>query len=268
MPSLNDFRALLFDVDLTLTNSKREVSGQLVERLKELAQRNLQIGVCTGRTYVALKETIFPYFPSEALHITAGGSQVVNGQGQIIWQSLLSEKTCHELNTLGQEHHQMYYIPTMESGYGTQTFLDKYQGLHNLIPPLKLLDELTEWTPPCMVFVNVSPEFLDILQQRTDITLKVSTSSLNFVSVDVTAKGVTKATGITEWGKAVGIEPSQVIGVGDSDNDVEFLDMVGYAVGMGNSTPQIKALADRVIGSTDEEGLAVYLDALLKGQLV
>ncbi len=268
MPTLANFRALLFDVDLTLTNSQREISPQLAERLKELAARQLHVGVCTGRTYVALHDTILPYFPPEALHITAGGSQVVNGRGQIIWQAVLRRETCQELHQLGQQYRQMYYIPTMKSGYGSPSFIAKYQGLHNLIPPLKPVDQLTEWTPPCMVFVNISPKFRHILEQRTDITLKVSTSSTNFVSVDITAQGVTKATGIKEWCKALQIQPNEVIGIGDSDNDVEFLQTVGYAVGMGNSTPQIQALVDHLIGSTDQDGLAVYLDALLKGQPV
>lgn len=265
MAILSDFAGILFDVDMTLTNSKREVTPDLSQALKELTAAGYMVGTCTGRAYVALKQPIMPLFPPEAAHITSGGSQVITTRGQIIWQALLPKDTCLELHRLGQQYNQMYYLPTLEHGYASQPFIQRYQGLHTLIPPLRPIEELQRWEASYMVFVNISPEFQSILSQRDDVTYKTSISTQQYISVDVTPKGIDKSSGVAEWCKHHDISPQQVIGVGDSNNDLEFLECVGFAVAMGNSTPEILKRAHRVIDHTDQNGLAVYLQQILKG---
>lgn len=265
MPKLNDFAGILFDVDMTLTNSRREVAPNIVELFQACRERGLRLGSCTGRAFVALKKTILPLFPDESLHVTSGGSQVITQDGQVNWQSKLPENTCYELHKLGEQYGQMYYLPTLEYGYASPSFIKQYEGLHNLVPPLRPISELKEWTATFMVFVNITEEFQKILEQRTDVTLRVSVSTQNFTSIDVTPKGVNKATGLLHWCDHYQLDPSQVIGIGDSDNDLEFLDVVGFAVGMGNSTQEVLKRVDRVIDHTDQNGLAVYLERILKG---
>jgi Cof subfamily protein (haloacid dehalogenase superfamily) len=262
---LSDYAGILFDVDMTLTNSAREVTLELADTLKKLTEAGYTLGTCTGRAYIALKQPILPLFAPNAAHITAGGSQVITTDGQVIWQTLLPEQTCFKLHQLGQQYNQMYYLPTLEHAYASKSFIERYQGLHSLIPPLRPIEELGTWQASYMVFVNISPEFQSILEQLDDVTYKTSISTQRYVSVDVTPKGVNKATGVLEWCKYHGVTPEQVIGIGDSDNDLEFLNCVGFSVAMGNSTSAILKRAKRVIDHTDQNGLAVYLQQLLKG---
>jgi len=268
MATLTDYSAILVDVDMTLTNSQREVSPNLQISLKQLSEKGVKLGVCTGRTYVSLLKPILPFFMDGSLHIVAGGSQIVSKEGEVKWQQLLPEQTVKDIIAMADLTGEMYYLANTKQGYGNQTFIETYENLHRLIPPLKLISELTDWQIPAIVCVNVSDAFLAELNKRTDITLKTSVSTGNFVSLDITPKGVTKENGVRAWCKLHQLEPHQVIGVGDSDNDVEFLKTVGFAVAMGNSTDQIKAVAHKTIGTTDEEGLAIYLDSLVKGSLV
>ena len=265
MPKLNDFAGILFDVDMTLTNSRREVSPKISDLLQACRERGLKLGTCTGRAFVALKKTILPLFPDGSMHITSGGSQVITQDGQVNWQAVLPEKTCYELHKLGEQYSQMYYLPTLEYGYGSPKFIEKYEGLHNLVPPLRPITELQQWDATFMVFVNITAEFQKILEQRDDVTFRLSVSTQNFTSIDVTPKGVNKSTGLLQWCKHYSLDPSRVIGVGDSDNDLEFLDIVGFAVGMGNSTKDVLKRVDRVIDHTNQNGLAVYLERILKG---
>lgn len=255
---------ILFDVDLTLTNSQRQVSPAVQEALAALATRQLPIGVCTGRTYVSLQQTILPLFPAQSLHVVAGGSQLITKEGDVRWQQLLPAATVREITQLADQLGEMYYLATPQQGFGNARFIGRYQNLHHLIPPLRPVSELTTWAVPALVCVNVSPDFLAQLQRRTDITLKTSLSTQNFVSLDITPVGITKASGVQAWCQHLDISPAQVIGIGDSDNDREFLAAVGTAVAMGNSTPAVQALADEVIGDTDADGLAVYLQRVLK----
>lgn len=268
MSTLDAFSAILFDVDMTLTTSQRVVSPATQTALQQLAQRGIALGVCTGRTFVSLIKPVLPYFPGGSYHIVAGGSQIVSKEGEVQWQQLLPVETVKEIIALADETNEMYYLANTKQGYGNQRFIDTYQNLHSLIPPLEHLSTLTDWQIPAMVCVNVSSTFLNKLQQRDDVTLKTSVSTGNFVSLDITPKGVTKENGVKEWCKLMDIPTHKVIGVGDSDNDLEFLNAVGYSIAMGNSTEHIKKTAHKTIGETDQDGLAVYLDSLLKGATV
>jgi hypothetical protein len=57
----------------------------------------------------------------------------------------------------------------------------------------------------------------------------------------------------------LGVAPERVMAVGDSENDIPMLRAAGFAVAMGNATPALKAVADWIAPSLDEEGAAVAL---------
>lgn len=79
---------------------------------------------------------------------------------------------------------------------------------------------------------------------------------------DITPAGVTKATGVDVWAKLQGYSLEEITGFGDSENDFEFLKAVGTSVALGNAIDELKHHSDVVIGHTNDEGLAMYLEAL------
>ncbi len=63
------------------------------------------------------------------------------------------------------------------------------------------------------------------------------------------------------------IDQQDVIAFGDEHNDLELLDYAGWGVVMANGTDQLKGIANDVTPlSNQEDGLAVYLEKLLKLQ--
>jgi hydroxymethylpyrimidine pyrophosphatase-like HAD family hydrolase len=62
------------------------------------------------------------------------------------------------------------------------------------------------------------------------------------------------------------IEAQQVIAVGDDMNDLQMIRHSGLGVAMGNARPALKPAADLVIGSSSEDGLAVFIEDLLRGK--
>ncbi len=59
-----------------------------------------------------------------------------------------------------------------------------------------------------------------------------------------------------------GIEPSQVVAFGDMPNDLPLLDWAGRSVAVANAHPRVLAVADDVTLSSDEDGVAVWLERL------
>lgn len=81
--------------------------------------------------------------------------------------------------------------------------------------------------------------------------------------VEVMAQGSTKATGLAQLCKHLGIVPQEVMAFGDAPNDTEMLQWAGVGVAMGNADDALKAQANRVTTSNAADGVAVVIEQLL-----
>ena len=79
----------------------------------------------------------------------------------------------------------------------------------------------------------------------------------------ITKKGATKESAIKMICDKCGIELSNVIAFGDDYADIAMLRVSGLGIAMGNAIKEVKEAADIVIGSNDEDGIAVYLESCL-----
>lgn len=82
--------------------------------------------------------------------------------------------------------------------------------------------------------------------------------------VEVTPPGVDKASGLAVVAAELGIDPADVLVFGDMPNDIPMFLWAGHRVAVANAHPEVLALADEVTLSNDRDGVAVYLDELLK----
>lgn len=77
--------------------------------------------------------------------------------------------------------------------------------------------------------------------------------------LDLAPEGVSKASGLTYLCDRLGIAASDVLAVGDGNNDLEMLIWAGRGVAMGQSPESLKVVADHITGTIDEDGLATEL---------
>ncbi len=80
--------------------------------------------------------------------------------------------------------------------------------------------------------------------------------------IEVFDPSVNKWAGILKVAASRGIPPEAIIAIGDDMNDLHMVREAGLGVAMGNARPEIKAVANRVIGTNAEEGLAAFLEGL------
>jgi Cof subfamily protein (haloacid dehalogenase superfamily) len=81
--------------------------------------------------------------------------------------------------------------------------------------------------------------------------------------IEVTAAGVSKASGLAWIADHYGVEPGRVVAFGDMPNDSAMLRWAGRGVVVANGHPEAFAAADTVTLGNDADGVAVYLDELL-----
>ncbi|MBX5488141.1 5-amino-6-(5-phospho-D-ribitylamino)uracil phosphatase YitU [Mycolicibacterium hassiacum DSM 44199] len=78
--------------------------------------------------------------------------------------------------------------------------------------------------------------------------------------VEVVPRGISKATGIEEVARPLGIRPEEVVTFGDMPNDVPMLQWAGLGVAMGNAHPEALAAADEVTTTNADDGVARVLE--------
>jgi hydroxymethylpyrimidine pyrophosphatase-like HAD family hydrolase len=82
--------------------------------------------------------------------------------------------------------------------------------------------------------------------------------------LELSAPGVTKASALEAHCARLGIAAGEVVAFGDMPNDLPMLRWAGCGVAMANAHPEVLAAADAVTRSNEEDGVAVYLEPLLR----
>ncbi|MGH8860857.1 MAG: HAD family hydrolase [Jatrophihabitantaceae bacterium] len=89
------------------------------------------------------------------------------------------------------------------------------------------------------------------------------THSSSFGLLELAAPGVTKASGLAEVASQHGIAADEVVAIGDMPNDIPMLQWAGTSYAVGNAHRSVRAAADSVVGSNDEDAVAEVIEGLL-----
>ncbi|WP_280468513.1 HAD family hydrolase [Nocardia cyriacigeorgica] len=94
-----------------------------------------------------------------------------------------------------------------------------------------------------------------LVGDRADITY-----STDHGLIELSAPGVTKASGLRTVAERLGVDPSAAIAFGDMPNDIPMLTLAGRGVAMANAHPEALAAANEVTTTNAEDGVARVLE--------
>lgn len=77
---------------------------------------------------------------------------------------------------------------------------------------------------------------------------------------DIVPNGVNKGTGIDVMANHFGFDLSETLAVGDGGNDIPMINHAAVGIAMGNASADVKAVADYVTDSVDDDGLSKALE--------
>ena len=100
-----------------------------------------------------------------------------------------------------------------------------------------------------------------ITRQVSDGKATVALSQPYFL--DATALRANKGDGVEAVAKAMGVALAQVAVIGDMPNDLPMFSRAGFSVAMGQAPEAVRAAADWVTRSNEEDGVAHAIDRLI-----
>jgi Cof subfamily protein (haloacid dehalogenase superfamily) len=121
-------------------------------------------------------------------------------------------------------------------------------------PALKLLFGHPAWS---------ADDLLAVAQESVGTLVEPTHSNPERSAIELSARGVSKATTLARLCQARSIDASEVLAFGDMPNDLPMLAWAGTAVAVANAHPQVLAAVTHVTASNDEDGVAQVLERML-----
>nr|MDZ8230703.1 HAD family hydrolase [Nostoc sp. ChiQUE02] len=90
---------------------------------------------------------------------------------------------------------------------------------------------------------------------------------LNKGAVMVLPSGINKATGLAAALADMQLSPENVVGIGDAENDYDFLSFCGCSVAVANALPMLKERVDFVTNGSRGDGVIELIEKLIRSDL-
>jgi Cof subfamily protein (haloacid dehalogenase superfamily) len=224
----------------------------------------LLVIVVTGRMFQAVR----PYLTGDELVVCYQGAAVADpATGDFLLHVPIPIELAREAIAAIQD-----------AGHGLNCYVDDELYVAQVTPEaegyanfqhieLRVVGPLLDWLEraPTKLVVVGDPEELDGLgaglRTRFGGRLFISKSLPFFL--ELAHPNVSKGSGLQFVADRLGFTPQQTIAFGDGENDLELIDWAAYAVAVENAHPIVKARADFVCPSAEDEGVAQVIEAFL-----
>jgi len=263
-------KAVFMDLDNTLLRSDKGVSDYTVSVLRRCREQGIKVAFATARprraidrisptggidgTLAAIPRDGLVYHGGVAVEadgalIARNGIETATAKALIdalltCWPNaalfLEVAETLHCNFDAGRIWHGIDYIKTDFSAMPEGPIDKLLVGLPSN-GTVGLPADMAEALPGLM------PEGLTVTPERGGIAI-------------ITNEAATKRAGVVSLMNHWGIPLLYAAAFGDDMSDVSMLESVGWGVAVANALPQVKAIADRVCGSNDADGVARWLE--------
>ncbi|MGP9618181.1 HAD family hydrolase, partial [Arthrobacter sp. AOP36-A1-22] len=260
-------KMVCLDVDGTLVDHYGHMSDTVKEAARDIVAAGHEVIVSTGRSLGATLPIV------QLLGITSGYAVCSNGGLTVRIDTSVSpgyevidRRTFDPAPALRALRNA---LPTakyaLESDQGdflaTERFQDASFGVR---AKAVTFEQMMEATAVRLVVFSSDDSSEDFVEAVQTIGLQGVAYSVGWTAwLDIAAEGITKASAIEALRGELGFEVQHTVAVGDGRNDIEMLGWAGRGVAMGQAPDEVKAAADEVTTTVDEDGLANVLRRLL-----
>ncbi len=262
---------IAIDLDGTLLDSQHRLSPRTKAAVWRAAEAGRHVVIATGRPRFS------GYTYAEQLGLkTPGvylqGLTVYDGDGNLLHEITMQPETArrilqhtldHDLAVMVYNHQRKVTARRLAErtkllahyGEPTPDYVDDLLALPDQMPISK------------MVFVErveTADAVRHALQAAVGDSARVFLSQPDFV--EALPPDSSKGAGLAWLADYLGVPAERVLAIGDGENDIEMVQWAGIGVAMGNATPHLKAVADFVTSSNDEDGVAYAIERFVFGE--
>lgn len=270
MTGKQKIKIIAVDMDGTLLNEEKQFTKRSKEVLRKAMDQGVYVVPATGRSVMTIPGEV-KEFPGIRYAITANGARLVDmKENKVLYEKLLPESLAKQVLTIFAKYDTIQEVYYDGNGYTDEKKILEIED-YDLAPAMKayLLNTRVRVPDIWEVIRQKNGQSMDKVQalfrkpeeqllawaeieQMGNVTPVASLG----INIEVNLSGVDKGSTLLKLGEMLGIETEEIMACGDADNDVTMVARAGLGVAMKNANEKVKAVADYVTESNDNEGVA------------
>jgi Cof subfamily protein (haloacid dehalogenase superfamily) len=263
------YKAVFLDMDGTLLRSDHSVSEATKEKIQQLTSRGIPVILVSARPLDAILPTFrsigipdhYPLVSLNGSYIVERGKPVLDVRIDLDITAAVSEKVRPFNATIA------YYVQREWFSEVKDKWTDYEQRIMDVAIEVAPLSELVKaWTrrgiaPNKMMVMSEASNIQEIqkhLRGAYNGRLNIYPSKPTYL--EVMDPGGSKSNAVHWLIRRMNIDHKEVIAMGDNFNDREMIEFAGMGVAMGNAPDEIKAAADYVTDTNNNDGVRLALE--------
>ena len=270
-------KLIFLDIDGTLTPPGSNIPpASAVEAIKKAQANGHKVFLCSGRNVPMLKPLLENYQFEGAV---GGAGGIVLLGDRVLYDCPMEQEDFETAMKLLGEKGVLRTIEAKEGSWcdeGMGEFLARQSGGNSeLLRWRKALEQdlgirpISEY-PGCpiykIIFMCENEDQIDPARQalgdKYNFLVQDAKNGAACVNGEMINRQYDKGKGIRIIAETLGYDIADTIGFGDSMNDLEMIETVGYSVCMENGSPTLKAKSDLICPAVDQDGLAAAFKTL------
>ena len=263
------------DMDGTILDAQGLLDLPRLEKiLDRLDEKGIRFVIATGNEIHRVRQ-LLGHLADRVVLIVANGAKIFENNQLIqveTWDDELVEKALTFFK--GQECQNQFVITSMNGGFvkeGTNfTQLDKFMTPEMIELFYQRMNFVEELHPELFggvlkMSLVVGEDRMDQVQEDFNQVFNgyVQAVSSGYGCLDIIQDGIHKAWALQELLKRWDVKPEEIMAFGDSENDVEMLELAGIAYAMENADEKAKAVATDIAPANSQGGVYQILEAWL-----
>lgn len=264
----SDIRLMAIDLDDTLLRDDNTISPYTRDVLKKAQDAGYTVLIATGRMYQTAKPVGMTLGIGDVpMVLFSGGLIQCVASGKKLWEATIPEVTAHQILALAKQKH--WYI---------QSYIDDVLYVHHETDFSHEYEEKTGATAnyvgdqiytqpgsPNKLLIIENPERLNDIQKELVALMgnavEIVRSKVNFLEIN--SPHTSKALAVERMAQSLGLTAKNIVAFGNSENDISMLRYAGKSVAVANAEGPVKAVADEICGTNNEDGVAHWIESHL-----
>ncbi|MEV5932440.1 HAD family hydrolase [Streptomyces sp. NPDC052079] len=260
------YRLLATDLDGTLLRDDHSVSRRTRDALVAATAAGAAHIVVTGRA-VPWARPILDDLGYTGLAVCGQGAQVYDaGAHRLLTSVTLDRQLAGVALAKIEAEVGPLYLAASRDGLNGEVLVGPGYEVVGALPATPFTDASDLWTAPLNKLYIQHPTLTS-----DELAEAATRTAGGFVTVTMAGEGIvellplglSKATGLSLAARRLGVKASETIAFGDMPNDLPMFAWSAYGVAMANAHQELRAEADEVTASNEEDGIAVVVERLL-----
>lgn len=270
-------RMIATDMDGSLLDGQGQLDlPRLTTIFDELEQRDIRFVVATGNEIGRMRKLFGPELTNRITFVVANGARIFEGEDKIVEQHWDRHLVQNVLEYFAGRERDYHLVANLQNGPHTLEGMDfpivnrimTEERAKEFYQQIHFLSDFQELDKEAVIKMSivVDEEQTSSVTQRInqDFAGRLNAVTSGYGAIDLLPRGIHKGWGLRSLMERWKIDADQIMAFGDSENDLEMLELAGYSFAMENGEEKVKRMAKYIAPSNDEAGVLQVLEQYLK----